>query len=65
MTGTVEDSQIENFTQSNGASITELAMASCSKEISQIENSQAVEPESKLTGKSETCGMSLCKQLLF
>lgn len=62
-TGTVEDSQIKNFTQSNGASITDLIIASCSKEISHIKDSQTVEPESKLAVNAETCDSNVDKEI--
>ncbi|KAI0504065.1 hypothetical protein KFK09_015012 [Dendrobium nobile] len=62
MTGTVEDYHIEKSTQSNGVNISELTIASCSKEISQIKNSQTVAPESKLAGNAETFDSNVDKE---
>ncbi|KAH0459151.1 hypothetical protein IEQ34_011965 [Dendrobium chrysotoxum] len=62
MIGTVEDYHIEKPSQSNGVNITELTTASCSKEISQIKNSQTVAPESKLAGNAETFDLNVDKE---
>ncbi|KAL0916137.1 hypothetical protein M5K25_013625 [Dendrobium thyrsiflorum] len=62
MIGTVEDYHIEKSTQSNGVNISELNIASCSKEISQIKNSQTVAPESKLARDAGTFDSNVDKE---
>ncbi|XP_020588264.1 uncharacterized protein LOC110030062 [Phalaenopsis equestris] len=55
--------QMENSTQSNGASITELTLASGSKEIRQIKNVPTIEPESRLAGNAGTCDSNDDKEI--